>query len=125
MIERFRHAMLFVIFLGLAACGGGGGGGGSGGGGGGGGGSAEPLADRFVISGNSVGTISVLRVDPIAGFAHAVGFLDASDYSARDLVVDPDNERVVLLTSHTIDTIGFDSATGYGTRATPVASVRT
>lgn len=108
---RWQSAV--VLSLLLAACGGGGGGGGSNGDNGGNGGGTPDPADRFVVTGNTGGTLSILRVNPAAGFATAVGFASlSSSFSVGDMAYDAGNERLVVLTSQELYVVGFDPDTG-------------
>ncbi len=105
MIKGF--ALLGIVGL-LSSCGGGGGGGGT---------PAAP-ADRYVLSGNGDGTISVFRNNVVAGYATAVGYFDAgSGFPISDMIYDEGNGRVVLITSGgasngKIIVLSFDAATG-------------
>lgn len=71
----------------------------------------EP-ADRFVYSGNSDGTISILKVDPIAGFANPIAFFKVGSQSIRDIIYDQQNERLIILDSSSIHTFSVDEDTG-------------
>jgi 6-phosphogluconolactonase (cycloisomerase 2 family) len=112
---NLRTLLGSVVVLSLAACGGGGGGGGTGSGADVDNGGATPPepADRFVVSGNTGGTLSILRVNPTAGFATAVGFASlSSGFSVQDMAYDAGNERLVVLTSRALYVVGFDPDTG-------------
>ena len=105
-----------VFALILTACGGGGGGNGDSGGGG---TVIDPVllppADRFVLSGNNDGTVSVFRNDKTAGYATAVAYLNAGNgFAIQDMVYDEINGRVVLITNNQISVLGFNAATGEG-----------
>ena len=99
-----------ALTLGLAAC--------SSGGGGDGGGSVIPdqvlpPADRFVLSGNNDGTISVFRQDATAGYATAVAYFNAGNgFAIQDMVYDEASGRVVLITVNQIIVLGFNASTG-------------
>ena len=115
--KRVSSYLLILLTSGLLACGGGGGGGGGGvdsggdSGGDGGGNTATP-ADRWVVSGNADGTMSLLRVNPVAGFATAVGYTPISAFSFRDMAFDAANDRLVALDSQGIHVIGADRDSG-------------
>ena len=106
-----KFVFLGLIMLGFLGCGGGGGGGG--GGAGGAGGAGNTPADRWVLSGNNDATISLFRVDPVAGFANAVAFYDTgSAFGARDMVYDAANARILVLNRTEFRTLEFDAASG-------------
>lgn len=105
MTDRTWISILIALALWLGGCGGGGGGGSAGG-------TPAPLADRFVVSGNNDGTLSVLRVDTTSGFAQAVAYVDGPGFAARDLVFDGANERLIHLTSSFVDVVDVDTSNG-------------
>ena len=132
---KYLTTLLFILLcLSISACGGGSSGGddsgggssssgsssggssgsGSGSSGGSSGGDPDPdPADRFVISGNSDGTLSILRVDPVAGFATSVGFVNLSGLTTiRDMFYDVDNQRLIVLDSQNIHTLSTDVDSG-------------
>lgn len=104
-----------VLAISLAACSGGGGGDG---------GVTNPTlpppppADRYVLSGNNDGTISVFRNDATAGYATAAAYFNAGNgFAISDMVVDETNGRVVLITNGGIGNgkimvLSFNSTTG-------------
>jgi len=109
LFERSSGRMFCLLsFFALAACGGGGGGGD----GTGGGSAASEPADRFVVSGNRDGTLSILRVDPVAGFANASAYLKVSGFRFQDMIHDAANGRLVTLTREELQVLAFDSTTG-------------
>ena len=100
----------------ITACGGGGGGSGSddddNSGGGGTTTPADP-AERYVLSGNNDGTLSIFRNNEMTGYSTAVGYFDAGGgFSIRDMIYDENNGRVVLVTNGQIIVISFDTSTG-------------
>ena len=107
-LANVLRVLPLLLVTGLMGCLGGGGGGG----GGSGSGSSTALADRFVASGNSDGTISILRVDPVAGFANATAFLNVSAFPFRKMIHDAANGRLVAVTSSELHLLPFDAATG-------------
>lgn len=111
---------LFLISVTLiAGCGGGGSNPAVGSGGGGGGTppttppTPAPPADRYVVSGNSDGTLSILRDNKIAGYPTVVGYFNAGTGSGiNDIFYDAGNSRIILITSSQLVILSFDSATG-------------
>jgi 6-phosphogluconolactonase (cycloisomerase 2 family) len=84
-----------------------------GGGAGGGGGNNQPTADRFVLSGNNDGTISVFRNDSTAGYATAVAYFNAGGgFAVRDMTYDAANGHVIAITDNQIIVLGFNAAKG-------------
>lgn len=106
-----RWGLGFLVVLNIAACGGGGSGGSSGNDGGN-GSVAKALADRFVVSGHSDGTLSISRVDPVAGFTSPIAYSKLSAFQFRELLHDTANDRVIAVTSNEIFLLSFDALTG-------------
>lgn len=82
--------------------------------------------DRFVVSGNSDGTLSILRANSVAGYATAMSYTDVgSGFSILDMKYDAAHQRLVLITSGTsgngrkLIVLGFDPDTG---ATTPIDS---
>lgn len=77
-----------------------------------------PPADRYVLSGNNDGTISVFRNDATAGYATAAAYFNAGNgFTISDMVYDETSGRVVLITNGSpgngkIIVLGFNAATG-------------
>ena len=115
-----------ALALSLSACGGGSGSGSGGGGGGGDGdsGTINPITtpaipvDRYVLSGNNDGTISVFRNDASAGYAIAAAYFNAGNgFAISDMVYDETNGRVILITDGGIGNgkiivLSFNASTG-------------
>lgn len=113
-------ALCLLAVFALAACGGGGSGGG--------GGEEDPNdpddpqdpvapapsepADRFVVSGNADGSLSILRADPVAGFANAIAYVKVSAFPFRDMIHDAANGRLVTLTRTDLHMLAFNATTG-------------
>ena len=74
--------------------------------------SPEVSADRFVLSGNSDGTISILLSDAVTGFAKTVAYYHSNAGAIRDMIYDETNGRIVLLGDNQINTLGFNSTSG-------------
>jgi 6-phosphogluconolactonase len=114
-IKNISTVVLGLFILTLYGCGGGGGGGAATGPG------ATPTptpgatpapADRWVLSGNSDSTISILRVDPVAGFASAVAYHDLNTtFGIQDMVYHAATGRILTLTSNELRTLSFDTGT--------------
>ncbi len=70
-------------------------------------------ADRFVVSGNNDGTLSVFRVNNMAGYATAMSYFDAGNgFAVQDMIYDAAHKRLVLITTNNIHVLSFDSDTG-------------
>jgi len=97
----------------ISACGGGGGGSSDNNGGGTTTTTPAAPAERFVLSGNNDGTLSVFRNNQMTGFSTAVGYFNAgAGFSIRDMAYDQANGRLVLITSGQVTVVGFNADTG-------------
>jgi len=100
----------------LFACGGGGGGGKSdnddNNSGGGTTIAAEP-AERYVLTGNNDGTLSVFRNNLITGYSTVIGYFNAgAGFSIRDMAFDEDNGRLVLISTGQVIVISLNETNG-------------
>ncbi len=106
-----KSAILVTSLL-LSACGGGGAGSGPGAAT-----DTQPnptpaTADRFVISGNNNGSLSLLLVDEVAGFARPIAYTDISAFAVNDMVYDATHLRLVAITSNALHTLSMDASSG-------------
>jgi 6-phosphogluconolactonase (cycloisomerase 2 family) len=104
------NGVFFSVAFFLSACGGGGGGNGDSN-------SVDPVtvkdpADWFVISGNNNGTLSLMLVDAVAGFARAIAYEDISAFAVKDMYFDESNSRLIAVTSNDLHTFSVNTATG-------------
>ena len=73
---------------------------------------AIPPSDRFVISGNADGTLSLMLVDAVAGFARAIGYANISSFAVRDMHYDAGHSRLVAITDNELHTLSVNGSTG-------------
>ena len=87
-----------LLISSLFACGGGSGGGSTTGGSSGGGTTTPPEpAERFIVSGNNDGTLSVFRSNALTGYAKAQAYFPTDGFAIQDMVYDQGNGRIVLI----------------------------
>ncbi len=71
---------------------------------------AEP-ADRFVVSGNNDGTLSIFRNNAMTGYATTMAYFDAGNgFAIQDMAYDNVNGRIVLITSNAIHVLSIDAS---------------
>lgn len=83
-------------------------------GGGGGSGTTTPPepAERFVISGNNDGTLSIFHSNELAGYATAQAYFPTDGFAIRDIAYDQGNSRIVLITVNTLYVLDMDVDSG-------------
>jgi 6-phosphogluconolactonase (cycloisomerase 2 family) len=70
-------------------------------------------ADRFVVSGNNDGTLSIFRANSVAGYATAMSYFDAGfGFAVQDMIYDAIHQRLVVITTDNIHVLGFEPDTG-------------
>ena len=71
----------------------------------------EP-AERFVISGNNDGTLSVFRSNNMTGYATAHAYFPTDGFAIQDMVYDQGNGRIVMISANSIYIVAINADTG-------------
>ena len=70
-------------------------------------------ADHFVLSGNSDGTLSILRKNDVTGYATTVGYFPLnSSETVMDMVYETATQRLFVLTNNSLYVLGWSDASG-------------